>query len=75
MDVPRIWFDQDHIYLKTTEGIEKSMPLEWFPKLAQATPKQREKYELSPFGVHWEILDEDLSFEGFFSFQKENIGI
>jgi hypothetical protein len=40
--------------------------------LAQATPQQREKYELSPFGIHWEALDEDLSFEGFFAFQKEN---
>ncbi len=75
MDVVCIWFDQDHIFLKTTEGIEKSMPLEWFPKLAQATPKQRENFERSPFGIHWKTLDEDLSFEGFFSFQKENIGM
>lgn len=52
MDVARIWFDQDHIFLKTTEGVEKSMPLKWFPKLAEATPKQRENYERSPFGIH-----------------------
>jgi len=75
MDIARIWFEQEYIFLKTTDGVEKSMPLKWFPKLAQATPKQRENYELSPFGIHWKTLDEDLSFEGFFSFQKENIGI
>ncbi len=75
MTIARIWFDREHIFLKTTEGVEKSMPLKWFPKLAQATPQQREKYELSPFGIHWEALDEDLSFEGFFAFQKENVSI
>lgn len=75
MDIARIWFDKEHIFLKTTDGVEKSMPLKWFPKLEKATPKQRENYELSPFGIHWKTLDEDLSFEGFFSFQKQNIGI
>ncbi len=75
MDIARIWFDKEHIFLKTTDGVEKSMPLKWFPKLEKATPKQRENYELSPFGIHWKTLDEDLSFEGFFSFQKQNISI
>lgn len=74
MDIARIWFDKEHIFLKTIDGVEKSMPLKWFPKLEKATPKQRENYELSPFGIHWKTLDEDLSFEGFFTFQKENIG-
>ena len=39
-------------------------PLWWFPRLLRATPEQRAKYELSPFGVHWEEIDEDINIEG-----------
>ena len=39
-------------------------PLWWYPRLLNATPKQRADYELSPFGEHWPDLDEDLSIEG-----------
>jgi hypothetical protein len=39
-------------------------PLWWYPRLLAATPAQRAHYELSPFGVHWPGVDEDLSVEG-----------
>ena len=39
-------------------------PLWWYPRLLGATTKQRASYELSPFGVHWPEVDEDLSVEG-----------
>lgn len=38
-------------------------PLWWYPRLLQAAPQQRARYELSPFGVHWPDIDEDLSIE------------
>lgn len=46
------------------------MPLEWFPRLREATIKELENYELWSDGewIHWEQLGEDLSVEGFFSF-------
>jgi len=75
MEVLKIWFDNKNIFLKTKEGVEKSMPLNWFPKLESATTQQRNNFELSPFGIHWENIDEDLSFEGFFKFQKEGMKI
>ena len=75
MEIEKIWFDPEYIYLKTKEGIEKSMPLKWFPRLMNASQNQRENFELSPFGIHWEELDEDLSFEGFFKFQKEELEV
>lgn len=71
MEIQKIWFDENAIFIATKEGIEKSMPLHWFPSLEKATAQQRNQYSLSPFGIHWEELDEDLSFEGFFKF-KEN---
>lgn len=66
-----LWFDESKIYIETQKGEIKSHPLEWFPRLWNATTKQRSTFELSPFGIHWPELDEDLSFEGFFNYSKE----
>ena len=33
-------------------------------RLATGTPTQLSHMEVSPFGIHWPDLDEDLSFEG-----------
>ena len=47
------------------------------PRLAQGTPGQLGHIELSPFGLHWPDLDEDLSLRGLVAgdygqFQKES---
>jgi len=47
-----------------TDGRRITTPLWWYPRLLKATPKQRASYELSPFGVHWPDIDEDLSVAG-----------
>ena len=73
MEILKIWFDSNRIFLKTKKGVEKSMPLKWFPMLENASTDQRENFEFSPFGIHWSELDEDLSFEGFFKFKKEKV--
>ncbi len=67
-DIHKIWFADEHIHLKTATGEEKAMPLRWFPALKNATDKERENYELSHYGIHWEALDMDLSFNGFFTY-------
>jgi len=69
--VKRVWLDATHIYMETKQGDTKSHPLEWFPRLFNASPKQRDNFELSPFGIHWPELDEDLSYEGFYHYSKE----
>ena len=35
-------------------------------RLAQATPAEREHFEISPsgYGIHWPVIDEDLSIDG-----------
>ena len=35
-------------------------------RLANASPAEREKYEISPagYGIHWPLIDEDLSIDG-----------
>jgi hypothetical protein len=69
-DLKRIWFSDDRVHLETIEGAVKSLPIDWFPRLKNATIAEREDFELSPMGIHWKRIDEDLSFEGFFSYNK-----
>ncbi len=48
------------------DGRVISVPLAWYPRLLNATPEQRENWQLAGggFGIHWPELDEDLSSEG-----------
>ena len=66
MKPKKIWFDKERIYLKINDGQIGSLMLKDFPLLYNATDKQKNKYTLSPFGIHWKHLDEDLCFDGFF---------
>ena len=45
------------------DGRTISVPLAWFPRLLDATPKQRAEWELigGGIGIHWEAVDEDVS--------------
>jgi hypothetical protein len=47
-----------------TDGRVITTPLWWYPRLHQATPAQRARYEIMPLGVHWPDIDEDLSILG-----------
>jgi hypothetical protein len=57
-------FDEDVMWVKLTDGRVLGVPLAWFPKLMKADPAARAAVEISPFGLHWEALDEDISVEG-----------
>jgi len=57
-------FDEDNLWVELTDGRTVGVPLAWFPRLFHASPEQREDYELSRRGMHWEALDEDISIEG-----------
>jgi hypothetical protein len=48
------------------DGRELSAPLEWFPRLRDATPEQRKHWRFigRGQGVHWPDLDEDISVAG-----------
>jgi Protein of unknown function (DUF2442) len=50
--------------VELSDGRTLGVPLSWFPRLLDATHEQLEDYELSPYGLHWEALDEDISVAG-----------
>lgn len=45
-------------------GDELSFPVQGNPRLENGNDEELNEIELSPFGIHWTKLDEDLSFEG-----------
>jgi hypothetical protein len=48
------------------DGREIRVPLGWFPRLASATAEQRAAWEpaAAGHGIHWPLIDEDLSIAG-----------
>jgi Protein of unknown function (DUF2442) len=50
--------------VELSDGRTIGVPLGWFPRLRDATREQLANYELSPCGLHWEELDEDISVAG-----------
>ncbi|MBK8269987.1 MAG: DUF2442 domain-containing protein [Planctomycetes bacterium] len=62
----RVWFDANSLWLELRDGRQLSVPLAYFPRLQNATVKQRAKFEMSGggTGLHWDDLDEDISVAG-----------
>ena len=57
-------YDDGEISILMQSGAELRFPVAGNPRLAVGTPDQLNNIELSPFGIHWPDLDEDLSFRG-----------
>lgn len=59
-------FAPDGLVVHLQDGRSLTVPLEWFPRLRDATPEQRGRWEpLGPgIGIHWPELDEDISVAG-----------
>lgn len=56
-------FSEDAFTVQLSDGREVSVPLEWFPRLRDATPAQRDDWRLIArgIGIHWEAVDEDIA--------------
>jgi hypothetical protein len=56
-------FSDDALHVRLSDSREISVPLEWFPRLRDATPEQRRHWRLigRGIGIHWEDVDEDIS--------------
>ena len=64
--VVRVWIDDNAVYIETDQGEVYSEQFYDYPRLRYAIPSQRSNFECDNIGIHWEELDEDLSYNGFF---------
>jgi hypothetical protein len=57
--------DNSLLHVVMADGRELSVPLEWFPRLRDATPEQRGHWRFigRGKGIHWPDVDEDISVE------------
>ena len=60
----RAWCADGKLWVDLEDGRTIGAPLAWFPLLAGATAEQLQNVELSRGGIHWPLLDEDISIEG-----------
>ncbi len=59
-------FDVDTLIVHLEDARSISIPMEWFPRLRDASGAQRGQWRLigRGVGIHWDALDEDLSVHG-----------
>lgn len=64
--VVKLQVTEDSIIADLTDGRTISVPLAWSWRLSEATPEQRDNFEIigSGLGVHWPDVDEDISATG-----------
>lgn len=65
ISIEKVWTTDKAIWIRTTDGREYCEKFNDYPRLKFATKTQRENYHTDEHGIHWDEIDEDLSFEGF----------
>ena len=65
--ITAVEFTKASMSVALSDGRTIIVPLAWYPRLATATRKDLERFEISPsgYGIHWPKMDEDLSVYGF----------
>ncbi|MDR2563221.1 MAG: DUF2442 domain-containing protein [Prevotellaceae bacterium] len=65
MKAKRIWFEDSKIYMEDHNGRILWQSMLYYSRLNEATDEERNTYELGHFGIRWETIDEDISYESF----------
>lgn len=58
------YYDGGYVIIRIAGTVEIRFPITASARLEKGTEAQLKKIEVSPFGLHWPDLDEDLSFKG-----------
>lgn len=56
----------DTLLVALVDGRTITVPLAWYPRLLNASPEARQKWQIAGggYGIHWPEIDEDLNTEG-----------
>jgi hypothetical protein len=63
-------FTASELVVTLMDGRKIATPLDWYPRLQRASAAERENYEIMPMGIHWPVIDEDLSIAGMLKGQR-----
>ena len=72
--IKSLWFDEDRIYIRTTENRVLSRPLEAYIELQEASAEERNSFVIDSDGVsiRWEALDADMHISSFYETTEPN---
>lgn len=64
--VAAVRFEDERLIVDLADGRTIAVPVDWYPRLENATPEQRANWQVSGagYGIHWPDVDEDLSTNG-----------
>lgn len=65
MKITKLWFQSGRMYGLTDDGRTLWQSLLYYPRLQNASEAERNEFIINAFGIRWEKLDEDVSFESF----------
>ena len=65
--VDKVYFKDGDIIIIAKDELRIRFPVKSNTRLKNGTSAQLNNIEISPFGLHWPDLDEDLSFNGLIS--------
>ena len=65
MQAVALHVSDDTLSVDLSDGRTIAVPLSWYPRLAEGSPRERRRWELlgPGIGIHWPDLDEDISVE------------
>lgn len=72
MEITKIWLSEDAVHIRTADGREAKELFADYARLRNAPREALEDYTADAFGIHWNLLNEDLAFENFFQEKHEN---
>ncbi|MGD9845138.1 MAG: DUF2442 domain-containing protein [Variibacter sp.] len=67
-----VTFTEFDLVVTLSDGRQIVTPLAWYPRLQQASASDRARYEITPMGIHWPMLDEDLGIIGMLQGRRAN---
>ena len=72
-NIKNIAFAKDNLVLEVDSKEYNFRLIDISQKLADASPEERAKYEISPagYGIHWPLIDEDLSIDGLITIREK----
>lgn len=57
----KVTFSNGLLFVESADGKQQAFPLEWFPRLLNATDEEREDWTQTLTGIHWNKLDTDVA--------------
>lgn len=70
-EATKVEFDESSMWVTLEDGRTIGVPLAWFPRLLKGNDESRARFFLSPSGIHWDELDEDISIASLLSYRLE----